>query len=118
MITPLEVAKIAAKAVDAKKAENISVLKITDLTVIADYFVICTGTSTTHLKTLTDAAQKALEDAGEKQSRIEGRSGGTWVLMDFGCLVVHLFTKETREFYNLDRLWQDAQRVQIEGLGD
>jgi len=116
MNTPLEVAMIAARALADKKAISISVLQISDLTVMADYFAICTGSSTTHLKTLADAVQKALEDAGEKLGHVEGRGGGTWVLMDFGCLVVHLFMAETRAFYDLERLWQDAPRIKIDGL--
>jgi ribosome-associated protein len=107
MNTPLEVAMIAARALADKKAISISVLQISDLTVMADYFVICTGSSTTHLKTLA---------AGEKLGHVEGRGGGTWVLMDFGCLVVHLFMAETRAFYDLERLWQDAPRIKIDGL--
>ncbi len=116
MNTPLEVATIAARALDAKKAEKLSVLEVGDLTVMAEYFVICNGTSTTHLKTLSEAVQKALEDAGEKIDHIEGRNGGTWILLDFGCTVVHIFMEEVREFYSLDRLWSDAKKIEIEGL--
>ncbi len=118
MKTPIELAEIAARALEEKKADNISVLEITDLTVMADYFVICTGSSNTHLKTLCDAVEEALENAGEKLDHVEGRGGGTWVLMDFGCVVVHLFTQDMRAHYDLERVWQDAKKIKIEGLGD
>jgi len=118
MKTPLELAAIAAKVLSDKKAENISVLEITDLTVMADYFIICTGTSTTQIKTLTDAVEVALEEAGETTHHVEGRGNGSWVLMDFGCIVIHLFMDEARKFYDLERLWQDAKKIEIEGLED
>lgn len=116
MKTPFELAELAAKTLSAKKAENISVLEITDLTVMADYFIICTGTSNTQIKTLTDAVEAALEEAGETVGHIEGRGNGSWVLMDFGCIVIHLFMEEARTFYDLERLWQDAKKIEIEGL--
>lgn len=116
MLTPKEMADIAVKTLDAKKAENIKVLETGDITVLADYFVICTATSTTHIKTLSDEVDKALSEQGEPAIRTEGYRGGGWVLVDFGCLVVHIFTDETRKFYNLEHLWGDAPEVDISGL--
>ena len=116
MLTPKEMTDIAVKTLDAKKAENIKVLETRDVTVLADYFIICTAGSTTHIKTLSDEVEKALEDQGERPLRTEGYHGGGWVLVDFGCLVLHIFTDETRKFYNLEHLWGDAPEVDISGL--
>ena len=116
MMTPKEVAAIAAKALDNRKGVDISLLEITDVTTLADYFVICTGTSNTHVKSLCDAVEEALDQAGEPAIRREGHRSGTWVLLDYGCLVVHVFTEETRQFYDLERLWSDAKRVDLETI--
>ena len=113
MLSPQEVAKCTVDALDAKSAKDIKVLKTEDLTVLANYFVICTATSTTHIKTLADEVQKALEEKGEVTQRREGYRSGGWVLIDFGCVVVHLFLEEIREFYNLERLWSDAEVVTV-----
>jgi ribosome-associated protein len=116
MLTPLEIAKKAVQVLDAKKAVDIKLLSTGDITVLADYFIICTANSTTHIKTLSDEVEKALEELGEPAIRSEGYRSGGWVLVDFGCLVVHLFLKETREFYSLERLWGDAPEVDISGI--
>ena len=113
MRTAKEVALAAAQALDAKKGIDLRLLEITDLSVLADYFLICTGTSNTHVKTLCDAAEAALDALGEPVLRREGHRSGTWVLLDFGCLVVHVFTNETRKFYDLERLWNDAVPVAL-----
>ena len=109
--TPKQIALRAAKALDDRKGLDIRLLEVGDVTSIADYFLICTGTSNTHVKTLCDAAEAAVEEMGEPLLHREGHRGGTWVLLDFGCVVVHVFTNETREFYDLERLWNDAQQV-------
>ena len=106
MYTPKELALRAAKALDDRKGLKIRLLQVTDVTSIADYFLICTGTSNTHVKTLCDSVEPLLHR--------EGHRGGTWVLLDFGCLVVHVFTEETRAFYDLERLWNDATPVPID----
>ena len=116
MMTPKEVAAIAAKALDNRKGVDISLLEITDVTTLADYFLICTGTSNTHVKSLCDAVEEALDQAGEPAIRREGHRSGTWVLLDYGCLVVHVFTEETRQFYDLERLWSDAKKVDLESI--
>ena len=113
MLSPREVAKYTVEALDAKLARDIKVLKTEDLTVLANYFVICTATSTTHIKTLSDEVEKVLEENGETARRKEGYRAGGWVLLDFGCVVVHLFLEEIREFYNLERLWGDAEVVTV-----
>ena len=114
MLTPKEIAYEVTKALDAKKGQNIKLLKIDRVSSLADYFLICTGTSNTHVKTLCDSVEEAVTDEmGETLLHREGHRGGTWVLLDFGCLVVHVFTNETREFYDLERLWNDAKEVPL-----
>lgn len=111
MLTPAEIAAIAAKALDNKKARDVKVLKTAEQTVLADYFVICNGTSSTHIKALVDEVDKELSEAGEPPIRREGLRSDIWVLMDFGCVIVHVFTDEARKFYNLERLWSDSEEI-------
>ena len=116
MMTPNEVVAVAAKALNDKMGKDIKVLKTDRLTSLCDYFVICTGTSTTHIKTLTDELDKAMSAAGEPPLRREGHRSGNWVLLDFGCVVAHVFTEEARQFYNLERLWSDAEELTLSSL--
>ncbi len=116
MLTPKEIAEAVVKALDSKKAKDIKVLETKDLTVLADYFVICTAGSTTQIKTLSDEVEKQLTELGEPALRREGYRAGGWVLVDFGCVIVHLFLQEIREFYSLERLWGDAAELDISGL--
>ena len=111
MLTPAEIAAVAAKALDDKKAKDVKVLKTVEQTVLADYFVICNGSSSTHIKALVDEVDKQLSEAGEPPIRREGLRSDIWVLMDFGSVIVHVFTDEARKFYNLERLWSDAEFV-------
>lgn len=111
MLTPAEIAAIAAKALENKKARDVKVLKTAEQTVLADYFVICNGTSSTHIKALVDEVDKELSEAGEPPIRREGLRSDIWVLMDFGCVIVHVFTDEARKFYNLERLWSDSEEI-------
>ena len=105
-----------AKALDGKKGQDIKVLKTEELTTLADYFVLCTATSSTQVKAMSDACEEAMEKQGERVHHIEGHRSGTWVLMDYSCVVVHIFTEEAREFYDLERLWKDAQEVDLSGV--
>lgn len=111
MLTPVEIAAIAAKALDDKKARDVTVLKTAEQTVLADYFVICSGTSAPHVKALVDEVDRKLAEAGENLIRREGLRSDIWVLMDFGSVIVHVFTDEARKFYNLERLWSDSEVV-------
>ncbi len=113
---PEEVMELIVKTLDGKKARDIAVLKTGKITIIADYFIICTASSTTHIKTLSDETGKVLSEAGEPPLRVEGYRAGGWVLMDFGCAVAHLFLEETRKFYDLERLWGDAEKVDVSNL--
>ena len=116
MLSAKEVAYEVTKALDAKKGMDIKLLRINKISSLADYFLICTGTSNTHVKALCDSVEEALDKAGEPALRREGHRGGTWVLLDYGCLVVHVFTEETRQFYDLERLWSDAKRIDLDTI--
>ena len=109
-------AELAAKALDGKKGRNIKILETGALTTLAEYFVLCSGTSNTQIKALADGVEQALSAEGEEPHHIEGHRDGTWVLMDYSCVVVHIFTEEAREFYDLERLWKDAGEVDVSGL--
>ena len=113
MKNPKEVASAATKALDSKKGMNIKLLKIDKVSSLADHFLICTGTSNTHVKTLCDFAEYTMEQLGETLLSREGHRGNTWELLDYGTLVIHVFTEEARQFYDLERLWADAESVDI-----
>ena len=115
-MTPKEMAITAAKALDSRKGQNIQVIDVESLTSLADYFVICSGTSNTQINALCDAVEKAVNEAGEPTLHREGYRGGTWVLLDFGSVVVHVFNHEAREFYSLERLWQDGTPLDMGGI--
>ena len=115
-LSPEQIAAIAARALDAKKAQDIRVLHTAEQTVLADYFVICNGTSSTHIKALVDEVDRQLSEAGEPPVRREGLRSDIWVLMDFGSVIVHIFTDEARKFYNLERLWSDSEEVTLSSL--
>ena len=116
MLEPNVIALEVTKALDAKKGMDIKLLKIDKVSSLADYFLICTGTSNTHVKTLCDYAEYTLEQLGETMLGREGHRGNSWELLDYGSLVVHVFTEEAREFYNLERLWADAENVDLSGV--
>ena len=116
MLAPKEIAIAVTKALDEKKGMDIKLLKIDKVSSLADYFLICTGTSNTHVKTLCDYAEYTLEELGEPMIGREGHRGNSWVLLDFGSLVVHVFTDEARKFYDLERLWADAESVDLKDI--
>ncbi len=116
MLSAKEVAYEVTKALDAKKGLDIKLLRINDVSSLADYFLICTGTSNTHVKTLCDYAEYTLEQLGEPMLGREGHRGNSWELLDFGSIVVHVFTEEAREFYALERLWADAEDVDLKDI--
>ena len=117
MKTAKELALLAARALADKKAKEIQALEITDLTTLADYFVIATGSSNTQINALVDNVEKVLhEEAGEQPLHREGYRGGTWVLLDYGCICVHVFSQEAREFYSLERLWKDGKPLDLSGV--
>ena len=116
MLTAQEVAYQVTKALDDKKGVDIRLLKIDKVSSLAEYFLICTGTSNTPVKTLCDYAEYTLEQLGEPMLGREGHRGNSWELLDFGSIVVHVFTDEAREFYALERLWADAEEIDLSDI--
>ena len=111
-------AVMAAKAISSKKGLDIQVIEIGDISVLADYMVIATGTSSTHVKALADEVEYKLDEAGISVSLIEGYRSNSWILLDYVDVIVNVFSDEAREFYDLDRLWQDGKPVDLTGIVD
>jgi len=109
-----EIAQLAAETAENKKAWDTVILDIRGLSVIADYFVICTGNSETQVQAIAKEIKDKIQEATVEIKGIEGMNHARWVLLDLGDVVVHIFHKEEREFYNLERLWADAPRVELE----
>ena len=112
-MTTKEMAIRLATVLDSKKGQEILVLETEGVTSLADYFVICTGNSAPQLKAMADACELSMKDVDLPPLRIEGHRGGTWILQDYGDVVLHLFSEEAREFYSLDRLWADAKEIDL-----
>ena len=110
--TPLEIARAVETFLDNKKGRNIKVLHVEDVTSIADYFVVCTATSNTHVKALSGEVEYQLERRGVKAYHIEGRDNSSWVVLDFSNVIVHIFNREARDFYNLDKLYANTTAVE------
>ena len=115
-MTSLETAVLAAKAIDGKKGLNIQVIEITDISVLADYMVIATGSSSTHVKALADEVEYQLDKSGISVSHIEGYRSNTWILLDYIDVIVNVFDEEARAFYDLDRMWQDGKPVDLSSV--
>ena len=113
MLNAKEMITVAVKALDDRKCKDLKVLYTADQTTLADYFVICNGTSNTQVRALAEAVEEAMSKAGEEPHHIEGHRGGQWTLLDYSAVVIHIFTEEGRQFYDLERLWSDAQPVDI-----
>ena len=107
---------LCAMAADSKKAEDIVVLEVGPLSSVADHFLICSGASDRQVRAIADAIEEELTQNGEKPLAMEGYHKGTWVLIDCADVVVHVFDDETRRFYNLERLWHRAARVEVPGV--
>lgn len=117
-MTDIQEMEIAVKALDSKKAKEITAIKVGDLTILANYFVIASATSSTQVKALADEVEFQLEKQGVKPKNVEGTASGGWIVLDYIDVVVHVFNEETREFYNLEHLWADGEKVDISGLID
>lgn len=113
-MTDNEILEIAVRAIDSKRGENIKIIKIDELTVIANYFIIANGSSTTQVKALADEVEFKLSQAGLEPKRTEGYQGANWIVLDYIDVVIHIFHKETRDFYDLERLWQDGVEISAE----
>lgn len=110
-MTSLKLAKKAAAFLDSKKAEKLNVIEIENISSLADYFVIATGNNTTHVRALADELDEKLKAEGLAPARMEGYRSNSWILLDYGNVVVHVFTQEGRDFYDLDRLWADGKKL-------
>ena len=111
-----ELVKKLAAALDRKKGADIVCIDIRGLTTLGDYFLLATGTSVPHVKALAEEAEEALSKEGVEPRRVEGAQSATWILMDYLDVILHIFTKDTREFYNMERLWSDAPRLDLSGI--
>jgi len=111
--TPEELAHQAVRILDSKKAQGLSLLHVTDSTIIADYFLICTGSSNTQIKALSGELEFQLKQAGLEPRRTEGYNEASWIVMDYASVIVHIFNNDARTFYNLEKLWSDAVEVDI-----
>ena len=111
-----EMVKIAAKALEDKKAEDIRVIDIREISTIADFFVIANGTNATQLAAMRDAVDEELYKAGYHTKQVEGNQNSTWILMDYNDIIVHIFSKEDRLFYNLERMWTDGKQIDVNQL--
>ena len=107
--TPEELANAIAKILDDKKAKDVKVIAVGDKTIIADYFVLANGNTSTHVRSLADEVEYKLGLAGVDPMRIEGRDGNNWRVIDYSSVLVHVFDREAREFYNLDKLYTDFE---------
>ncbi len=116
MMTSQQMAETIVGVLSGKIGRDIKLIKIDAITVLADYFVICTASSATQIKTLCDEVEKVMEENGEVKLHREGYRSGGWVLLDYGVVVVHVFLEEARQFYGLERLWADAVEVDISQL--
>lgn len=113
-MTAEEKVKIAVRALDAKRGEEIRVMKVSDLTILGDYFIIANGTSTTHTKTLAEEVEFQLSQKGIEPLHREGMPGSNWYILDYADVIVHVFCQDTRGFYRLEQLWADAETVDTE----
>ena len=116
--TPEELAHAIFDVLDAKKAHNIKVLRVEDQTVITDYFVICTGNSNTQVKALAGEVEFKLGLRGVDPVHFEGRDGGGWIVLDYSSVIVHIFSRENRDFYQLEKLYGDAEEITFASLDD
>lgn len=108
--------KLALTALEDKKAEDIRVIDISEVSVLADYFIIASGTNRSQLQALADNVQESLGRAGYTLKQVEGYNTANWILMDFNDIIVHIFDKENRLFYNLERIWRDGKDIDITTL--
>lgn len=116
-MTAFEKLQLAVKALDEKKGRDIQAVRVGDLTILADYFLMATATSSTHVRALAEEVEDVLSKVGIEPDHIEGRATG-WVLLDYHDLVVHVFDQKSRDFYQLDRVWNDGEPVDLSALVD
>lgn len=115
-MTAMEKTTLITDVLDRKKAEDIRVLSVSDLTTLADYFIICSAPSTTQVKALADTVEEEMDKKGETLLKKEGKQGLNWILMDYGDVIAHIFYQETRDFYGLEKLWADAHEIELDTI--
>lgn len=111
-----KMAKIAYEALDEKKGEDIKVIDISEISVLADYFIIANGGSDSQVRALVENVEEKLSKEGYEPKQREGYGLGNWVLLDFGAIIVHVFDKENRLFYDLERIWRDGKTIPVDSL--
>lgn len=111
-----QMAKLAIKALEDKKAENVRVIDISEISVLADYFIIANGSNVSQVQAMSDNVQEVLGRADYDLKQVEGYQSANWILLDYGDIIVHIFDKENRLFYNLERIWRDGKAVDPETL--
>lgn len=117
MATSKELAKIAYAALDEKKANDIKIIDISQISVLADYFIIASGSNRNQVQAMVDSVQEDLfKKAGVEAKQVEGYQSGNWILLDYADIIVHVFDEENRLFYDLERIWRDGQDIKIEDL--
>lgn len=109
----IELVKKAAAALEDKKAEEVTILDIRDISTIADYFIIASGSNQNQLTAMQDAVDETMHKCGVSVKQIEGNRNSTWILMDYQDIVVHLFSREDRLFYDLERIWRDGRTIKL-----
>lgn len=112
-MTSLELGRLAATVLDEKKAKDIKLLEIKDISTLGDYFVIASGSSSTQVKAMADEIEFRLKAEGVLPKRVEGYQSSSWIVLDYYDVIIHLFHEETREFYSLERLWSEAPQIHI-----
>ena len=113
-----KMAAIACSALEDKKAEDIRVIDIEHVSVIADYFIIASGTNRNQVQALAENVEEKLYKAGFEKKQSEGYTSGNWILLDYGDIVVHIFDRENRLFYDLERIWRDGNQIDVSDLQD
>jgi ribosome-associated protein len=113
-----EMAKLVIAALEDKKAEDISIIDISHVSVLADYFIIASGNNKSQVQAMTDSVDDVLGRAGYVNRKVEGYNTANWILMDYKDIIVHVFDKENRMFYDLERIWRDGKKVEIDALDE
>lgn len=115
-INAKEIVKTAVDAMLDKKASDVKILDISNISVIADYFIIADGNNANQIQAIVDNIEEKLHEAGVKEPRVEGYNTATWILLDYNDVIIHVFNKDDRLFYDLDRIWRDGKEVRVEDL--
>lgn len=116
MIKAREQAKAACHALSEKKAEDIRVIEISEISVLADYFIIASGSNQNQIQAMVDAVDEEMAKAGHHARQVEGNQNSSWILMDYGDIIVHIFSREDRLFYDLERIWRDGRQIEAAEL--